>query len=611
MSSQSVPNIYEDAKSAEVTRQHRDNRRNFGAITVSLAAVESGATIRWLTPRSFWAIFNDRRIPITSYYGAESALAWRIERDKVLAKEFWASHGITVPPGRQADSPKDAVQAQAEIGAPVVLKPITALGGRGVTVNISEPSDIRDGFTRAHEIGTGVLVEKYVEGTEYRAHATPEECVGVFRRLLPNVTGDGQSSIRDLIKQKNRMRQLSPATKGRPIPIDGVTAGFLRRRGLTLDSVVGEGRALTVRDVNSLTSGGDTEECLDTVTDTLKQTAIAATASIPGMNWGGVDIIIEENSGTPYVMEINTNAMTIGSIFPVFGSPRDLAKIVLQRVWEQSVPEPVQSPVLPRPHAHPTALGRNQSRSIGMRLTLQNLLKQRMKQRGYQVVPHTKNVWSAVSADTTPLWFGDTHSDSDLRVATFPLSKMALLLESLKAGGVPTIEFRHIANVAELEEFRNDRDFPVAITRTTIPRPITRPVVIENDDSIDGSILKGSRSWIAQEWLQGHRLSVFASPERAFAVVGPSSLETPSQHIVDEACQLAVSAVRALPQLNWAVVDVIYVSPGTEPNDGPQTLVERCSANPTFDPESRLVAGSIDNALDSIIERARSSKKQR
>src|SRR5699024_5285768 len=101
-----------------------------------------------------------------------------------------------------------------------------------------------------------------------RAHATPDECVGVFRRVLPNVTGDGRTTIKELIQQKNRMRQLSPATKGRPIPIDGVTVGFLRRRGLTLDSVVAQEHTITVRDVNSLTSGGDTQECLATVSDT-------------------------------------------------------------------------------------------------------------------------------------------------------------------------------------------------------------------------------------------------------------------------------------------------------------------------------------------------------
>lgn len=606
MSSRTDPNIYDDAKSSEVSRQQRDNRRNVGAITVSLAAEESGATTQWITPRSFWAVFDDRRIPITGFFGAESPVACSIERDKILAKEFWMSQGISVPPGRQAESPNDAVRAQAEIGAPVVVKPITALGGTGVTVNVSDPADIRDGFTRAEKAGTGVLVEKYVEGNEYRAHATPNECVGVFRRVLPNVTGDGQSSIRDLIRQKNRMRQLSPATKGRPIPIDDVTAGFLRRRGLTLNSVVDQDHTLVVRDVNSLTSGGDTEECLDTVSDSLKKTAVAATASIPGMNWGGVDIIIEEGTGTPYVMEINTNAMTIGSIFPVFGTPRDLAKTLFQKVWDRSVPEPSGIPVLATPHSLPHTMSHDESSPKGMRFTLQNLLKKRMEQHGSRIVQHNSRVWSAATKDTAQVWFSGTQSESDLRVATLPLTNLRLLQESLKAADIPTVESYRIQNINELDEFRKDRDLPVAITPVNSLRPIDRPIIIQHQDPIDDSLLSGRRTWIAQHWIRGPRFSVIASPERALAVLEANSQTTPSQQTMDEASRLAVSAVRALPQLNWAVVDIVCAPLSYSTAIPPKTkgFVEQVSANPTFAFESRIIAGSMESALDSIIDRA-------
>lgn len=604
MSAHTDPNVYDDAKSAEVTKQHRDYRRHFGAITVSLAAEESEAAIRWLTPRSFWAIFDDRRIPISRYYGAESAVAWSIERDKVLAKEFWTAHGISVPPGRQVASPSDAVQAHAEIGAPVVVKPITALGGTGVTVNVSDPTDIRDGFIRAQESGTGVLVEKYIEGKEYRAHSTPKECVGVFRRVLPNVTGDGHSTIRDLIQQKNRLRQLSPATKGRPIPIDDVTTGFLRRRGLSLESTVDDGQTVVVRDVNSLTSGGDTEECLDTVSDTLKQTAVAATASIPGMNWGGVDIIIEEGTGTPYVMEINTNAMTIGSIFPVFGTPRDLAKVLFQKVWDQSLPEPSERPIGATPHPLPLAIGAETSLPTGTRLTFQDLLKKRMEQHGYQIVQHNRRVWSATHTNRPTAWFSGTYGVSDLRVATLALANLGLLQASLQAEGIPTVEARRIQSLNELEEFRSNHARAVAVTPVNSTRPITHPIIIQRYDSIDDSVLNGRRTWIAQHWIEGPRFSIVASSKRALAVLGLHSQKTAGREIVDEASRLAVSAVRALPQLNWAVVDVVCTSTDAEPTTMTKAFVERVSANPAFDPESRLVAGSISSALDFIVNRA-------
>lgn len=604
MYSEAVPNVYNDPKSAEVSRQHAENRRHFGAITVSLAAEESGATVQWLTRQSFLATLDDRRIQISRYYGAESVVAWSIERDKILAKKFWNTKGISVPPGRRADSADDAVQVQAEMGAAVVVKPVTALGGAGVTVNVSNPQDVRDGFLRAEKSGTGVLVEKYIEGNEYRAHATPEECVGVFRRVLPNVTGDGHSTIRDLIKEKNRVRQLSPATKGRPIPIDGVTEGFLRRRRLSLDSVVENDQTIVVRDINSLTSGGDTQECLDTVGDDLRQTAVAATAAIPGMNWAGVDIIIEKSTGTPYVMEINTNAMTVGSIFPVFGTPRNLAKIVFQKVWEHSRPESTGAPLLPSLRSTPIPISQAGSLPTGSRFSLENLLKNRLEQRGYWIVQHNRTVWSTESADSPPLWFSGVHGESDLRLSTIPLTKIALRQELLKAYGVPVVESLNVPDLDALEEFRRQAPGPVAISRANSLRPLTSPVLIEPKESIDKSILNGSRRWVAHEWIHGTRLSIIASPERAFAVLGGKATDVPTQQVLDDATALAVSAVRALPQLNWAVVDVVCPIPGATTTVKTSSFVERLSANPTFGPESTVIAGSIDRTLDLIIDRA-------
>lgn len=602
MNTEVAPNVYDDAKSAEISRQHTEYRRNFGALTVALAAEECGATVQWLTRQSFLATLDDRRILISGYYGAESAVAWSIERDKILAKRFWDARGISVPPGRRAYSADDAVQVQAEIGAAVVVKPVTALGGAGVTVNVNNPQDVREGFIRAEKSGTGVLVEKFIEGSEYRAHATPKECVGVFRRVLPNVTGDGHSTIRDLIQKKNRQRQSSPATKGRPIPIDDVTVGFLRRRGLSLDLVVEKDQTIVVRDINSLTSGGDTEECLDTVNDALRKTAVAATDAIPGLNWAGVDIILDESTGTPYVMEINTSAMTIGSIFPVFGTPRNLAKTVFQKVWDHSRPEPKGSPILPSVNSTPLALSQAGQVAKGARFSLQNLLQNRLEQRGYWIVQHNRTVWSADSADKLPVWFGGMHGESDLRLGTIPLSNLALRQELLKAYEVPVVQSQIVRNLDTFEEFRRENPGRIAIAGANSPRPLTSPVIIEPNESIDQNVLKGNRRWVAHEWIRGTRFSIIASPERAFAVIGEKSTDAPAQQILDDATALAVSAVRALPQLNWAVVDVVYPSPGSTKTGKTPFFVERLSANPTFHPDSRVIGGSISRSLDLIID---------
>src|SRR5699024_2822384 len=131
-------------------------------------------------------------------------------------------------------------------------------------VNISTPDEIRAGYLRALNGGSHVLVEQYIVGaSEYRAHATENECVGLFRRIIPNVTGNGHSTVQQLIEHKNEMRRHNPTTAGFPIRMDAVAEGTLLRHGHAWDSVPSVGEVVAVREVNGITSGGDSEECLD------------------------------------------------------------------------------------------------------------------------------------------------------------------------------------------------------------------------------------------------------------------------------------------------------------------------------------------------------------
>src|SRR5699024_8099040 len=289
------------------------HNRSLGALSISRAAAKQGAQLEWLSTREVWAELGDRRIPINGHYGPESPVATGIVADKELAKKLMQAEGTSVPAGRRVTSAEDAIRAQQEIGCPVVIKPVNGAMGRGVTVNISAPDEIRAGYLRALNRGSHVLVEQYIVGaSEYRAHATESECVGLFRRIIPTVTGNGRSTVQERIEHKNEMRRHNPTTAGFAISMDEVAEGTLLRQGHAWDSVPSAGEVVAVREVNGITSGGDSEECLDSADSDLKDTAVSAVRSIPGMTWGGVDILVEEGTGTPYVLELNADASING-----------------------------------------------------------------------------------------------------------------------------------------------------------------------------------------------------------------------------------------------------------------------------------------------------------
>lgn len=601
---QTTLNTYQDARSVKIFRECVERGRNLGAATISHAAQQQGATLEWLTTRDLWAIFDDRRVAISAHHGTESGLASGIEKDKVLAKELMRAAGIAVPVGRRVSSAEDAVRVQHDVGGPVVIKPVDGVMGRGVTVNVTNPDDIHSGFSRAAGTGSDVLVEQYIEvASEYRAHATSTDCVGVFRRLLPSITGDGRSTVVELIKRKNELRRHNPSTRPSPIPMDDVAESFLRRRGLRWDSVVPVGDRVVVRDVNGITSGGDSEECWDTASDLIKDAAVRAVAAVPGMDWGGVDIVVENETGTPYVIEVNTNAAINGSSFPSFGTPRDLGTVLWHRMYARSSPEPTGRPLTPRLLETPQRIGSVVSSSSLSHLTLQDMLMRVLQDQGHRIISYNKDTWYAESANNPRQWFNLVLTENDREIAVNPLRRNFLFRQILWKSGVPRPAGRRIRDIDQLQEFRKKFRAPVTLIPWRKPLGRADSKVIESGDAIDHSILDGKRNWLVQARLSGLRFSVIATPTEALVVVSPPGQDQFDATIIEEVSVLAVSAVRAVPHLRWAVVDIIRRYPNKEARARPMTLVEEMSINPTFNTTSEVVAGSMDNVFEMLVSR--------
>ena len=102
-------------------------------------------------------------------------------------------------------NPRAAVRSARHIGYPVVLKPLNANHGRGVSINLTTDEQVEQAFEFAREHGTSraVLVESYVEGYDHRMLVVNNELVAVAKRVPGHVVGDGNSTIAELIDKTN------------------------------------------------------------------------------------------------------------------------------------------------------------------------------------------------------------------------------------------------------------------------------------------------------------------------------------------------------------------------------------------------------------------------
>lgn len=236
-----------------------------------------------------------------------------ITEDKILIKKLFKESGLAVPEGR-AFAWHDfsaGVQYAVSLGRPCVIKPaIESGGGKGVTTRLIERADIARAFRFAGIFSAQVLIEEFLAGDCYRFLIYKGRCLSVLRRELPTVTGNGVSTVRELVEAENLNRRLPPdAHEGDrfiyPMPIDSGASRQLRRQGRGWNSVLEHGEKLHLAGPSSVTYGCTYAEVLHQTHPELIRAAEQAAHSL-GMKIAGVDIIAPRIDAPTYnILEIN------------------------------------------------------------------------------------------------------------------------------------------------------------------------------------------------------------------------------------------------------------------------------------------------------------------
>ena len=139
--------------------------------------------------RRIWTAETDRT----------SAIAEGISRDKDLTKQLLAAAGVPVPEGRTVESAEDAWEAAEDIGLPVVVKPSDGNHARGVSLNLKTREEVMHAFAAAEAEGSEVIVESFIPGQEHRLLVVGGKVVAATRGEIIHVSGDGKSTIGQLI----------------------------------------------------------------------------------------------------------------------------------------------------------------------------------------------------------------------------------------------------------------------------------------------------------------------------------------------------------------------------------------------------------------------------
>lgn len=266
-----------------------------------------------------------------------SATAVELVQDKDYTKTLLSRAGIPVPEGLVVRSATEAIAAMHELGAPVVVKPLTGRQGNGVSIGLETETEMQQAYQDASLFSPVVLVEKLLTGRNYRLLVVNYKLIAASKRTPCTVIGDGQHTIKELIDAENR-NPLRGGGHEKPltqIRVDNSVVQHLKRIGLTTKSVPDDKEEVTLSERVNLSAGATARDVTDEVHPSIRSMCERA-ARLVGLDVCGVDLITE-NISEPVkrggILELNAGPGLRMHCFPSEGRPRDVGAAIVEMLY--------------------------------------------------------------------------------------------------------------------------------------------------------------------------------------------------------------------------------------------------------------------------------------
>lgn len=231
------------------------------------------------------------RFPLNLAAGARAA------GDKTIAKALLAMSGCSTPDGMAVNLHRDwqvAFEYFSRLGGRAIVKPSS--GERGTLVFLCRNyGQLAYALSNISNIHTSAIIEQHIDGREFRVLVLDSAALYILERRPLTLVSDGTSTILSMIAEQGAETLYKLTSDPRLTQMAGTPA---------LNTCLPAGTNFVpihaANAVNGVTLNVDSSSIPD-----LTEMAVCAVAAL-GLRYGGVDLIMERQTGRIVVLEVNS-----------------------------------------------------------------------------------------------------------------------------------------------------------------------------------------------------------------------------------------------------------------------------------------------------------------
>ncbi|HOZ86365.1 MAG TPA: cyanophycin synthetase [Bacteroidia bacterium] len=268
-----------------------------------------------------------------------SSISVDLASNKDETKRMLQEAAIPVAKGMCIVSEEQVKEVIEKVNFPLVFKPLDGNHGKGASINVKTEEEAIAAFHHAKKYSRKIIVEKFITGYDFRVLVINHRFIAAALREPAHVTGDGKSTIQELIERENKdpRRGYGHENVLTEISIDRETHEQLLKYNYTLETVLKKDEQCYLKGTANLSTGGTSTD----VTDIMHPTNIFTCERISrviGLDICGIDIMaknlsepLEVSGGV--VLEVNAAPGFRMHLAPAKGLPRNVAAPVIDMLY--------------------------------------------------------------------------------------------------------------------------------------------------------------------------------------------------------------------------------------------------------------------------------------